>query len=251
MSESITGDGIGLYYKEATHVIKQIITSQKSLLSEIAACMAKTVAADGRIFVFGTGHSHMMREEGFYRAGGLACVVPVFSSSLMLHEQASLSSFLERTSGIAEKLFEIYQPLAHEMIFIYSNSGVNTLPVEMAMLARQLGLIVVSVCAMAYARVAPLSATGKRLYEVADYAIDNAGLPGDALIPVPGTAWKVAASSTLANTMIWNCLLTETVFDLRKMNVDIPLIASLNMTGAEEHNRKVLEKWKKINPHLK
>jgi uncharacterized phosphosugar-binding protein len=67
---------------------------------------------------------------------------------------------------------------------------------------------------------------------------------------VEGTEWKVSASSTIINAMLWNCLLTETVFLLKERGVDLPLIVSLNMKGGAEHNQKVFEKWQKINPHL-
>jgi uncharacterized phosphosugar-binding protein len=242
--------GINSYSDSIQLLQKQVLDSQKPVLETIAALMAGAIEQDKRIFIFGTGHSHMLAEEGFYRAGGLACVVPIFSSALMLHENAALSGFLERTAGIARFLLERYNPQRGEIIFIYSNSGVNQLPVEMAILAKEMGLIVVTVCAKAYARVAPLSATGKRLFEVADYAIDNLGLPGDAFIPVEGTNWKVSPSSTMINALIWNCLITETVFLLQERGIPLPLIASLNMDGAAEHNQVVLEKWRKVNPYL-
>jgi uncharacterized phosphosugar-binding protein len=103
---------------------------------------------------------------------------------------------------------------------------------------------------MAYARVAPLSAIGKRLYEVADYALDNGGQPGDALVPVPGSDWRVGPSSTIINALLWNCLVVETIWRLQRLGQELPVIASLNMTGAAEHNEKLFAKWRKINPQL-
>ena len=212
--------------------------------------MAETIARDGRIFVFGTGHSHLLAEEAFYRAGGLAPVVPVFSSTLMLHENAALGSRLERTPGLAQPLFDGYGPQAGEMIFIFSNSGVNQLPVEMALHARRLGLFVVSVSSLNYARLAPLSAVGKRLDEVADLAIDNGGAPGDGLVQLEGLDWPVGPSSTAITALIWNCLVTETAQRLLASGCDVPVFASLNMPGAAEHNQALLEKWHPANRHL-
>jgi len=243
--------GIETYAESVFALQKRVIEDQKTTLNAIAQQMAKTIANDGRIFLFGTGHSHMMMEEGFYRAGGLAAVVPIFYSALMLHEHSGLSSYLERTQGIAQRLLEAYHPVAGEMIIIYSNSGVNAMPVEMALFAKEKELKVVAVCSLEYAKVAPLSPIGKRLSEVADYVIDNGGVPGDALVPVPDTAWRVSPSSTLTNALIWNCLLTETVFALHRMGVEAPLFASLNMAGAAAHNQKILAKWSLLNPHLK
>jgi uncharacterized phosphosugar-binding protein len=243
-------NGIETYYSAIVALEKSVIDQQVDNLKRIAEVMADTIAEDKRIFVFGTGHSHMLIEEAFYRAGGLACVVPIFSSALMLHENPPLSSFLERNAGLAPLLLDPYHPQPGEMILIYSNSGVNSLPVEMAVVAKEKGLSVVAICSKEYARIAPLSGIGKRLYEVADFDLDNGGVPGDAFIPVDDTEWKVSPSSTIINAMLWNCLLTETVFILQKRGVDLPLIASMNMNGAAEHNQAVFEKWQKVNPYL-
>ncbi|HEY3308903.1 MAG TPA: SIS domain-containing protein [Desulfuromonadaceae bacterium] len=247
-----TGEQSGIEtFSKAVHSLEtQVIESQRELLGEVAARMAKTVAGDGRIFVFGTGHSHMLMEEGFYRAGGLPAVVMLSSTALMVHENPILSGRLERMPGLADSLLSRYNPQPDEMIFVFSNSGTNHLPVEMALLGHERGLGVVSVCSMAYARVAPLSAIGKRLYEVADYALDNGGQPGDALVPVPGSDWRVGPSSTIINALLWNCLVVETIWRLQRLGQELPVIASLNMTGAAEHNEKLFAKWRKINPQL-
>ncbi|MHC1784862.1 MAG: SIS domain-containing protein [Anaerolineaceae bacterium] len=243
-------DGIQTYFHTIQTLQEQVISSQHDVLCKVAEAMADTIAVDKRIFLFGTGHSHMLAEEGLYRAGGLACVVPVLASAFMLHENAALSSHLERTPGLARVTIDRYKPLAGEMILIFSNSGVNQLPIEMALTARELGMKVAGICSHAYAKIAPLSKLGKKLFEVSDYSIDNLGMPGDALLPVEGTHWKVAPSSTIINVLIWNCLLTETVNLLQKKKVQLPLIVSLNMPGAAEHNHVVLEKWRRVNPYL-
>lgn len=227
-----------------------MIERQQDQLGEIAEQMAQVIAADKRIFVFGTGHSHMMMEEGFYRAGGLAAVTPIFWSALMLHENAHLSSDLERKPGLAPELLGRYRPVDGEMLFIFSNSGVNLLPVEMALLGKSLHLKVVAVCSVNYSQQAPLSPLGKRLDQVADRTIDNGGEPGDAVIQIDGFPWRVGATSTVIGALIWNCLLVECVKRLVSSGVEPPVFASLNMPGASEHNRTLLKKWGATNPHL-
>lgn len=239
-------------YLEAIQALqKRVIEGQSDdLLAQVAARMAETIAGDGRLFLFGTGHSHLLAEEAFFRAGGLAAAVPIFSSSLMLHENVELSSRLERTPELAATLLERYRPQAGEMIFIFSNSGVNQLPVEMALRAKERGLFVVAVASLAYAEVAPLSPIGKRLNEAADVALDNGGRPGDALLALEGFAWRVAPSSTIAGALIWNALVAETAARLQAAGHGAPIFASLNMEGAAEHNEALLEKWREKNPHL-
>lgn len=250
VSGELKSSGIQRYFQALQNLQREVIEAQNDTLERVASRMAHTIAEGGRIFVFGSGHSHMMAEEGFFRAGGLAAVVPVFSSALMLHEDPELSSQLERTGGLAGVLLNHYRPQPDEIIFIFSNSGVNQLPVEMALEARARGLLVVAVLSVAYAKISPLSTIGKRLDEVSDAVIDNGGRPGDALVTIPGLEWRVGPTSTIVAALIWNCLVTETVNQLQGAGVAVPVFASLNMPGAQEHNQGLISQWRKRNPHL-
>ena len=69
-----------------------IAESQVEAMNQTAQAVVRTVEAGGIVYLFGTGHSHILCEEGYYRAGGLAAVCPVLNSSLMLHEGAVLSA---------------------------------------------------------------------------------------------------------------------------------------------------------------
>lgn len=244
------GGGLDRYFTAIQALQNKVFVSQRQNLADIAARMAECVARDDRILLFGTGHSHMLAEEGHYRAGGLANVVPMLEASLMLHESSIVSGKLERTPGLARPLLDRYHPQPGEMLFIYSNSGVNALPVEMALLAREAGMTTVAVCALNYARVAPLSSIGRRLFEVTDYTIDNGGEPGDSVIALEDSPWRVGASSTVVGALIWNALVTETVQLLQARAIDLPIFASSNLPGAVEHNAALLQKWQGRNPHL-
>jgi uncharacterized phosphosugar-binding protein len=242
--------GITQYLTAIQDLLRRVIDTQAATLEQVAERMLETVRNGKRIFIFGTGHSHMMAEEAFYRAGGLAAAAPIFMSDLMLHGNPDLGSRLERTPGIAAILLDQYQCQPGEMLFVYSNSGVNHLPVEISTLARQRGLVVVGVCSRAYAQVAPLSALGKRLDEVADYVIDNLGVPGDGLVPLDGSDWRVGPSSTIMGAFIWNALITEVLTRLNASGEELPVYASFNMRGAAAHNKGLLQEWGSINPHL-
>lgn len=238
------------YLKAIQEMQARVIETQRPQLDQVARQMALTVAAHKRIFLFGSGHSHLVCEEAFYRAGGLAAATPIFSSLLMLHENPALGSRLERSPGLAAPLLERYQPAAGEMLFVISNSGVNQLPLEMALLGREKGLFVVSISAWQYSQVAPRCSLGKTLDEVAHVALDNGGLPGDALLEMGASGWRVGPSSTILASLIWNCLLVACVELLLEQGLEPPIFASYNMQDAAQWNANILEKWRPHNPHL-
>jgi uncharacterized phosphosugar-binding protein len=251
MNPFSTLQGANKYLRSIQELQTKLVESQSDVLDQVAREMTATVLRSSRIFVFGTGHSHMMAEEAFFRAGGLAAAVPIFMSNLMIHENPNLSSRLERTPGLASMLLDQYQVRSGEMLFVFSNSGVNQLPVEIALCAKERGMVVVGVCSRAYARVAPLSALGKRLDEVVDFVIDNVGDPGDGLVELDGSDWKVGPGSTILGALIWNSLISEVIYRLHASGEELPVYASFNMRGAAEHNQELLQKWGAVNPHLK
>lgn len=238
------------YVQAMSELQARVLTEQRATLLEVAEHMAETTRRDQRIFLFGTGHSHLLAEEGFYRAGGLANVVPILTEHVMLHRLPSLGSRLERTPGLAELILERYDPQPGEILFVFSNSGVNRLPVEMALRARERRLFVVSVSSLAYARQAPLSELGVRLDQSADVALDNGGIPGDAVVTLEDFPWRVGPSSTVIGALLWNGLIAETARLLLESGMEPPIFASLNVTGAADHNQALLETWRPRNLHL-
>jgi len=248
MSSSL--NALDRYFQTMRELESRTLAGQRTKLIEVAEKMAETTRRDGRIFIFGTGHSHLLAEEGFYRAGGLANAVPMLAEHLMLHSLPALGSRLERTPGLAEMILDRYDPRPQEMLFVVSNSGVNQLPVEMAIRGRERGLFVVGLSSFAYARQAPLSDLGLRLDESVDIPLDNGGLHGDAILELEGFPWRIAPSSTVINSLIWNSLVAETARLLLTEGFTPPIFVSLNVNGAAEHNQALLEKWRPRNIHL-
>jgi len=244
------GTALDGYLQAMSELQTRVLVGQRARLLEVAARMAETTRKDLRIFLFGTGHSHMLAEEGFYRAGGLANVVPMLTEHMMLHHLPALGSRLERTPGLAELILDRYDPQPDEMLFVFSNSGVNQLPVEMAVSGRERGLLVVGVSSFEYARQASLSELGLRLDQSVDLALDNGGLPGDALLELNGFPWRVAPSSTVVCALLWNGLVAETARLLLESGAEPPIFASLNIPGAAQHNQALLEKWRPRNIHF-
>lgn len=60
------------WFERANGVLEEVFRVEESRIVAAGGILADTLAAGGLIYAFGSGHSHMMAEELFYRAGGLA-----------------------------------------------------------------------------------------------------------------------------------------------------------------------------------
>ena len=119
-------------------------------LSRAAELVADVIARDGLIFTFGCGHSHLPGLDAFYRAGGLANVSPMLDTDLMLHNGAAKSSRMEKMAGLAPEICRRYVPTEKDLLFVFSASGKNQVPYEMALAARERGVRVIGVSSSSY-----------------------------------------------------------------------------------------------------
>jgi uncharacterized phosphosugar-binding protein len=84
----MTATAARAFIDQAVAALSALYAFQTEAFEVAAAAMAAAMQQDRLIYLFGTGHSHMLAEEGHYRAGGLACVVPILVTALMLHQGA-------------------------------------------------------------------------------------------------------------------------------------------------------------------
>jgi uncharacterized phosphosugar-binding protein len=236
------------YQREIFKRLDKISYNQKNKFLKVAEEFYKTYKKNGMIYIFGTGHSHILAEEGHFRAGGFAPICPILNSSLMLHENTIFSSVLERTEGVASNLIKKYNIETKDILVIYTNSGVNQAPLEAAYFAKKLKCKTVGISSESYSKVAKKSKYKKRLSEVVDYHFDNYGPPGDALIEIKKN-FNVSPFSTIAGSFILNSIISE-VAELAKNERPFPFYISGNMPNAEKHNKKLMKKYIKKNPHI-
>ena len=221
-------DTMSEYLHKVIACLEKIESEERERIDAGSRLVADTIKSDGLIFTFGCGHSHLPGLEAFYRAGGLANVSPILDTDLMLHNGAAKSSRMEKMSGIAQEVFRRYCFTERDMIFIFSASGKNQVPIEMAQVAKTVGVKSVGVSSMAYAD------KGGRLHEFVDIAIDCKVPYGDACVNV-GDA-KMGGLSTYAACFILNkCLINGAKLALNE-GVKPPIYLSGNIEGGKEHN---------------
>jgi uncharacterized phosphosugar-binding protein len=236
------------YYKEVIKIIKKIQKNQKNKISKTAQLIKKSYKDGGILYLFGTGHSHMLTIEAFFRAGGYAGACPIIDKRIDFSSGALKATSLERTTKLAKKILSKYKFNSKDILMIFSNSGVNQVPIEAALYAKSKELKVISIISYEFSKVAPLSTINKKLYELSDIFIDNHIPAGDALVSI-NKDLKVAPGSTISGTFILNSILVELAGKISKEKI-IPFYISSNMPNSKKNNIKLINKFKKKIPHL-
>lgn len=239
------------YINKAKSVIEQIEENCSESIVRASEYFAQAITDGKKIFLFGTGHSHMLCEELFYRAGGLLNIQPILIEELMLHIDASGSTLAERKEGLAEKIFEDYNISKDDIVVIISNSGRNGVVIDMVLLCKEKGIKTIALTSLKHTN-AGLSRhkSGKRLCELCDIVLDNCGCVGDACVEIDGIEGKICATSTVAGSLILNSIVAQAVDNCCKKGIYPHHFCSANVDGGDEINNKLIEKYKKEIRHL-
>lgn len=238
------------YANQIVHSIRSIQENQRQTISQAAQLVCSTLRQNGLIYVFGCGHSHILAEETFYRAGGLVNVAPIFYEPLMLHEGAAESSRLEKQSGLAQQVLDSYMLKDTDMLFCISTSGINPVPVEVAEAVHRQGLPVVAICSGAYRDDPSRSPDGKHLHQVADLWLDNLAPHGDACLQPEGFPIKTTPLSTITGVFLMNAILAEGMALALQEGYSVPAYLSGNISGGAERNRALIEQFQPRIRHL-
>ena len=236
---------------EKLHQFREIIDrqlqqcmEQQETLETVKNILKQVVRSGNIIHMFGTGHSHANTEEFFYRAGGLVCVNAILEEPLMVHVGAEISTLMERIENYAALILQKHNPYTEDVLIIFSNSGINAVPVEMAIEAKKRGVTVI-----AFTSVKPNSATqprnraGKHLHQVADYVVDTNVTYGDASIEL-GNGVKVAAISSIINCTLMHGIIAQLCYELVEEGEQVPVFTSSNIPGGAERNEAYIKQYR-------
>lgn len=230
-------------------VVRDLLDAVEASEGDSMECAAELMAAalaDGRILhYFGAGHSHVLGDELFYRAGGLVPVNAIQESALMVSEGASKSTKMEQLPGLAAIIVSESEMKAGDVLIIASNSGINQVPVEMAAEAQRIGVKVIALTSVNSSRSIPVrNSLNMRLLECADVVIDTHVPHGDAAVVVNGVEQRVGPVSTAIGVAIVNALVVSVVEKLARRGVEPPVFASANVPGGAEHNAAHIARYK-------
>lgn len=234
------------FYSKVVELLNEIETTQRESIEKAGGIITRALSNEGVLHVFSTGHSHMIAEELFYRTGGLVQVNPIFDASLMLHEGPIKATALERLPGYAAAIFRSVDFQKGEPILILSNSGINVVPIDMGLLAKEHGMEVIAITSVGISStLKSRHESGLKLMDTASVVIDNCLKEGDAVLDIPGTGQKVGSISSIAAMYIAQKIVLRVVGEFLKNGKVPPVFMSANIPGGDEHNAGLLEKYKK------
>ncbi len=225
------------------------IAATMETVTVAAERLAACIVADGIVHLFGSGHSAMLAQELFHRAGGLVPFNAMLDINLSIFGTAHATR-LERLEGYAPAILTNHNLVPGDALIVISTSGINPVPIELAIEARDRGACVIGVTSVtAYRDALSRHSSGMKLVDVVDLVLNTQVPEGDAAVPI-GTA-RVGALSTVLGGTLLNLLVVETARLLDEQGHPIPAFVSQNVPGGDEHNAALIERYAHRLPLMK
>jgi uncharacterized phosphosugar-binding protein len=240
-AEAVTGSDYGSLVRDH---LTRVEERNAAAVADTAELLLGTVLADGMVFTAGAGHSLAAVAETFYRAGGLACVRPLYHPDLLPLHGAASSTAAERRSGLAAEVLGTAGVGEDDLLVVFSTSGINPYPVELAASA---GCPVVAFTSVTASAGGPRRA-GRTLAECATVVLDNLVRPGDA--SYPADAPTTAPMSSIVNAFLWNLVLVRLAERAEAAGVELPLWRSSNVPGGDAANAGLISRYRSRIPQL-
>jgi uncharacterized phosphosugar-binding protein len=237
----------------ARDVLEQVATTQTGAIDQASTIFADTIAADGLVHVFGSGHSRMNTEEMFPRIGSYPGFHPIAELAISNHvgvvgpNGLRQAMYLEKVPGFAGIVLKQFKIHPGDSFLIFSSTGINGVVIEMALLVKAMGLPVVAVTSLQHTQATPSRhPSGRKLAEVADITIDNCSPPGDAATEIEGIPFRVGPVSSIGAIAVVNALKTRTAELLVERGVVPTVLTSPHFVGSavgEEQLERVYEEY--------
>lgn len=231
--------------KLISHIHKATLDNKE--VEEAAIAIADCIDNDGLIYMFGCGHSHILTEEFFYRAGGLANVQPILYEPIMLHQGAAQSSVNEKKNGFIDNFISNYEIANNDVLIVISTSGINPVPIDVARYGKSHGAKVITISSFEYPKLEQSRHQDSYfLKDVGDINIDNKVIHGDAILETNG--FNHSSISSIIGMSILHEIVSNGI-DLAKTK-QLPVFKSGNVSGSAEYNKQLVSKYKDRIPML-
>jgi uncharacterized phosphosugar-binding protein len=235
------------FLSRATRGLEELGRREAKHLAQGSAWMADAIEAGGLVRVFGTGHSRLLVEEVFFRAGGLAPVDAILEDGVSGYHDVAKSEFTERLEGYGELIVAHRRLAPPDLLIVVSQSGRNAVPIEVAQGGRERGVRTIGITSLAHAAAQPSRhSSGLHLHEVVDLAIDNGSPAGDCAVTLPNGV-PAGPLSTVLGAAIVQMLVIGAADELLARGIEPPVFRSGNVDGGRDVSQALLDRyWDRI-----
>lgn len=231
------------YLKQLSVLLTKLQETQLNTVQTLGEKVGRSVVNEGIVHLFGSGHSHMAANEVFVRAGTLTTIRAIWPEQM--------TDKLERVEGLGASILNMGDVHPGELLFVISNSGINPMPIDVALEAKKRGAVTVAVTSKEHSRtVSCRHSGGRRLFEVCDYVLDTCIPAGDALLKRPELNYPFGPASTVASVALIQAVMAEAVSWMLDNGYEPPVRISRNMPGGDEHNDRLGELYRHRIPEL-
>ncbi len=230
--------------------LKSVEARQAANFRKAGEMIAAAYQQDRLVHVYGGGgHTVMMVFETFFRAGGLANINPILGHDISPMCQALKYLEVERTTGYGNCLIRYYELAKDDLLIIFHNIGMNPTTIDAADEAKKRGAKIIAISSSDWRNKLPLDhhirhPSKKHVFDFADLCIDDENPFGDADFYVEGFEVPVAPTSTMVDAYIAHRIVMEAVAAMKRMGLEPPIFRSANMPGGDEHNARLLQRYK-------
>jgi uncharacterized phosphosugar-binding protein len=246
-----------IYFEKMMEAQQQLMVREAASMEKAAQVITQSLRQGGVVHLFGSGHSHLLPEEAFYRSGGLAPVNPLLDPSLMFHEGAEKSIALEKWEGYATRfVVPKYDLRPGEVMIVFSASGRNNAPIEVAIAAKEKGLYTIGVTSRRYsAAFESRHSSGKHLCDVVDLVLDHDVPPGDNAIQIEAMPelGSTGGMSTVLGMLMINAVFSQVIENFIDAGQVPPMIRCPNVGSEAEalaQNAKTFERYRERIKHI-
>jgi uncharacterized phosphosugar-binding protein len=238
------------FFDAALAAIENLRREAGKEIDAAAALTAERIAAGGRLHHFDTGHT---AREPVRRAGGLVGLHAIEVTHDLQHalppgrEPKGLrQNYFYDSEELGRMVAERANLASGDVLWLVSNSGKEPFPVALALGAKERGVAVVAVTAVAFSRsLAARHPSKKRLFEVADRVIDTRGPLGDAAIEADGLGTPICPLSGLLNVAAVWALEAATVEVLLARGVRPSVYRSVNLPDGFDWNDRAEAEYRR------
>ena len=238
------------YPERALQHLQSLIPLNQAAIQAVGAELIKRVRAGGSLFVFGSGHSALFPLELFHRAGGASFVIPVAPEELMPNAGPNRVRARERTPGFVAPALARAEFKSGDMVWIASQSGINSSGIDAAIEAKRIGASTVAFTSRVHSSAVESRHPSKRkLMDCVDHVIDLGGEVGDAVIALAPDL-KAGPVSSLGSILLGHTILVGVCRELEASGHRCVYV-SVNTPEGEKRNRSLEIESSKRDPLLR